>query len=339
MMRQRMFVDVFEEGLGTGRELIRRAMVLFARDRSLNPSTKAEVMRDVVKRVNEIDGSWSAASSVPDNAAGLFTGEGAPFGMVIDNAGRVWKTTDVRRGMEIVAGRTKILFNRGMGVGAVSNTERFSAHAIGFWSTQPWPAAAFVRACKDTAFFTANAALSGFELAAPPLSSAALDSLERCHADRGADMTPAEAVHAIAEALPEPSDPADPPAVWFTSVVLTPAGLVVAWAGNDEMFVFRGGERCFHAKGHRVELAQGISVLSKGIGLTYKPPSFETATFPVSHGDRVVIVSDATLRDCRTQVEALSASIANHRELSDRLCRLPASGRTRLFSLAVVAVV
>jgi hypothetical protein len=153
-------------------------------------------------------------------------------------------------------------------------------------------------------------------------------------------MSPHDAVEAVSEALrvTHGAD-GDPPTLWFTSAVLSPAGLVVTWAGNDETFVVRGNEPPFHAKGHRVEFSKTTSVLVKGIGGGYRPPNFETATFPVSRGDRIVIASDSAVRDHRAEVEALVLSKLSSREIAFRLSRLCTTGPRRPFAAAAVAVV
>jgi RHS repeat-associated protein len=43
-------------------------------------------------------GSWTATRGAATNAAGVWVGEGRPFGLAIDNAGKVWTTQNIHEG-------------------------------------------------------------------------------------------------------------------------------------------------------------------------------------------------------------------------------------------------
>ncbi|WP_394840509.1 hypothetical protein LVJ94_24700 [Pendulispora rubella] len=67
----------------------------------LTPAQKGEAFKQIVDKIHQVDSTWMAEYQKPANGVALFTGEGRPFGLAIDNEGQVWSTDNIRENTTI----------------------------------------------------------------------------------------------------------------------------------------------------------------------------------------------------------------------------------------------
>ena len=90
----RVFQNVQAGSTTLGRDMFAQAREALVKETTLSAGEKVKAFTEIASRIRAADPSWQANAGPVSNAAGFFSGDAQPFGMLVDNAGRIWTTAN-----------------------------------------------------------------------------------------------------------------------------------------------------------------------------------------------------------------------------------------------------
>lgn len=218
-------------------------------------------------------------------------------------------------------------------------------HSTGFWADPKLAtnASAFVRCIDEgasTVVLLANAAMSGFDRAAPTLSKGMLENAERALHERGHEVAIALDVAArFLDTVPPDGDDGGPSG-WFFAAVVQDGRVSAQWASGDEMLLVRDGRVVERTKGHTAAnagLPATMKHLTRGFGPDFRNTVPENLVSPwtLKLGDRLVCVSRSIVDSIPSDDVARVVS-EQGQQAAEKLAQMTAETGTFPFAVAVV---
>lgn len=231
-------------------------------------------------------------------------------------------------------------------------TELLRQLAIGFWKNPrlDGEASSFIRASEvrgRTFLVSANAARSGFERAAPDLSSAMLDaaidtltseSKKASSVHDLLDQSFGAAATVLSASTPEYEEQ---PVGWMFAACIADRAVEVRWAGGDELLLTCGGELIAQTLGHTASnqgQPHAPDFLVRGIGAEYGSGEAEVLVPPwkLRGDERLVLLSRSIVRSLQPGEIIKFASCKDAETAADGLVAAVARQATEAFAAAVV---